>query len=273
MQDEVCFRLVAFCLGSFSQKLRRAASAPTSWNLAIALALRTILQQFLVLTQSKGATSLTIRGAINPPAIYFNTNNATCGLRYKIWCVILQSKGGDDLVGFWQNKMRHVRFQRINVCSCCISWKSRVVGVGLSLAMRLPEQEEFTRAEEYEWTLIHFLKESNTSTKICPHLSAPFFDMAGAACFCFASNFHCFYSMKGGTDNSACTSPCKKQYNMHFAVASLHFASEALWKSNILQRRRRLRELLLSLRRRVRFFHKNFGGPRFFFFFFFKKNG
>ena len=48
---------------------------------------------------------------------------------------------------------------------------------------------------------------------------------------------------------------------MHFAVASLHFASEAFLKSNILQRRRRLRELLLSLGRRVRFCHKSCGSP------------
>ncbi len=84
------------------------------------------------------------------------------------------------------------------------SSKSRVVRVGLSLALRLPVPQESARAEEHEWTLtltltlIPSLKESNTSTTICPHLSVPLFDMAGAALCGRALNFSCFYIMKRG---------------------------------------------------------------------------
>ena len=57
--------------------------------------------------------------------------------------------------------------------------------------------------------------------------------MAGAALCGHAFIFLCFYKIKrgGGVDNSAgAFSNSNKQYKMHFAVASLHFASEALGK-------------------------------------------
>ena len=65
-----------------------------------------------------------------------------------------------------------------------------------------------SRGVKLTFTLF-FIEENNTSTEICPHLSAPLFDMAGAAFSCFASNFHCFYIMKKGGDNSAGTFLCK----------------------------------------------------------------
>ncbi len=98
---------------------------------------------------------------------------------------------------------------KINNAHKCFSSESRVVRVGLSLALRLPVPQESARAEEYEWTSIPSLKESNTSTTICPHLSAPLFDMAGAALGGRALIFSCFYNMKRGANNSAGTFPCK----------------------------------------------------------------
>ena len=57
---------------------------------------------------------------------------------------------------------------------------------------------------------------------------------------------------------------CKKQYKIHCAPASLRFAPDASQKSSAAQHRRRLREILLSPARRVRFCHKCGGSSAFF---------